>query len=401
MKSYKAKQMMSVMLLLGAFMAPMLAHADPEEVAAIKTLDSNNQNSSNSILQFMNQHMKNDKWAQALINYEAAARVNEYQYNQQLLLMAAPGSIWAVNAGGLVGKTKVGEAALQLTNSSLLAGVQNLSTSNSFSGPLVGGQISSSMQGVPAGTVLTKDNVYTGYFQPFIQNGDTSGLTVINLGQFLQTPNLTKGGIPAAMSQQMISLSVNPFPSLDPKLTNAIAASKTGIGSSSLSGADQEAIVDAIVANAARSASESALSDIVARRTPGTDGSGPLTQSVMESMDNYSSQRFTNPAWYTQLSTASDTALLREIAHMDAFSIYMQFQQFRVLEQQMAIMATMNSVMANINVAINNLNVQLQQAAAKAQQASDDMKAAQSKCGSNQYADMNGNCVDIPSSSSQ
>ncbi|MBS0286314.1 MAG: hypothetical protein JSR17_03410 [Proteobacteria bacterium] len=412
MKRYKAKQMMSVMMLVGAFMAPALTYADAEDVAAINGLKASNEgnfstiNNSLSPLQniqtntqnindFLNAHVKNDEYFQALLNYEAAARFNELQYNQQLLYMAAPGSIWAVSAGGIVGKTKVGDAAKKLVNTSILTSIKGYSTASNYSGPMANGTPTSSIDLIPSGTVLTKDVLYDKYVSPFVTSGDTTGLTVINFGQFLQTPNLSKAKIAPEQSEQMISLITTPFPTVDPTIKDQISGAK--LNPSGLTGASKEGIVDAMVENAIVSVSVSALGDIVARRTPALDSNGNPIDSVMEAMDNYSSQRFTNPAWYEQISASSDTALLRELAHMQAYSSYMQFQQFRVLEQQMALLATMNAVMAKMNTNMDKLNVQMQKAAAQAAQASQNLQNATSaKCGSNQYPDANGNCVDIP-----
>lgn len=421
MKSYKAKQMISVMLLVGVFMAPTLTYADPETAAAVRALQGSNEgnftrvnenlgvlpdikSNTQSMLDFMNIHMKNDEQLQALLNFEAAAKMNEYQYNQQLLFMAAPGSIWAVQAGGVVGKSKVGEAALKLSNATLLSAIKDYNTSGSFTGPLVGEASSGSTENViPLDTPLTKDNVYEKYFGPFVNSGDTSGLTVINLGQFLQTPNLKKGNISPAQSQQMITLTLRPFPSVDPALKAQMQVAKvTGLGGG-VKGAAANAVVDALVENAIVSVSMSALSDIVARRTQGPDSQ----VSLMEKMDEYSAQRFTNPAWYTQISASSDTALLREIAHMQAFNSWMQFQQFRVSEQQMALLATMNSVMAKMNTAMDKLNQTLKDASAQAQQAQQSAQdsmdaqkeaAKEANCSEKQFYDpTKEKCVDLPS----
>lgn len=412
MKRYKAKQMMSVMLLVGVFMAPTLTYADAEDVAAIQRLQQSNegnfgivnqnlaplpdikQNTQN-INDFLNQHGKNDEYFQALLNFEAAARFNEIQYNQQLLFMAAPGSIWAVKAGGVVGSTKVGDAAKKLVNNSILTAIKGYSTASSYSGPMANGAASGNLELIPSGTVLTKDAVFDKYVSQFVASGDTTGLTVINFGQFLQTPNLSKAKIAPEQSEQMISLITQPFPTIDPALQTELSGMKSN--PTSLTGSGKESIVDALVENAIVSVSVSALGDIVARRTPALDSNGNPIDSVMEAMDNYSSQRFTNPAWYEQISASSDTALLREIAHMQAYSSYMQFQQFRVLEQQMALLATMNAVMAKMNTTMDKLNVQMAKAAAQAQQASQNLQNVKNaNCGSNQYPDANGNCVDIP-----
>ncbi|MBS0289076.1 MAG: hypothetical protein JSS07_03430 [Proteobacteria bacterium] len=412
MNKIKTKQMIKLMLLVGVFSAPIATFADADTTAAVRALQSSNEgnfsavnstlsagnqdlddikNNSQSILDFMNQHMKNDELIRALINYEAAARINEYQYNQDLLFMAAPGSVWAVQAGKLVGNTMVGDAALKLVNSSMLSSLRPYSLAGNFTGPLANGS-PGTLELIPAGTVLTKDNVYGNYISQFVTSGDTTGLTIFNLGQFMESNNLVKQKIAPEQSQQMINMVLDPFPGLDPSLQTQLASSKNN--PSSLTGAAKEAIVDAIANNAILSVSISALSDIVARRTPGTDGNGnQLPQSVMETMDQYSAQRFTNPAWYTQISTASDTALLREIAHMQAYSSWMQFQQFRVLEQQMALLATMNSMMTKMNASMEQLNIQLEKASAEAQQTNANIQQQAAQCPAGQVPSGTGGCL--------
>ncbi len=421
MKSYKTKQMISVMLLVGVFMAPSLTYADPEDVAAINQLRQSNEgnftnvisnltplpdikNSTQGMLDFMNVHMKNDEHLQALLNFEAAARINEYQYNQELLFMAAPGSIWAINAGAVVGKSKVGDQALKIANKTILGSIAGFSAveSSRFTGPLVSQEPSSEVvsKANELAFPLVKDSFYSALIEPFVLRGDTTGITSLNLGQFLQTPNLNKGKISQEQGQEMIEVTLRAFPVVDAEVREALRTAKSSTSGSAISGKVTEKIVDAMVENAIVSVSINALSDIIARRTPGKDSSNnSLTESVMEAMDNYSAQRFTNPAWYAQISSSSDTALLRELAHMQAFSAWMQFQQFRVTEQQMALLATMNSVMAKMNTTMEKLNQQLALAQAQARDAqaqAEQMKAKQESCGDRQYFDGE-KCVDMPS----
>ncbi len=414
MKRLNIRKMMSVMLLATSSFAS-LCYADDADVAAIQALQATNtgglqavsgavagtqadldQIKANTAPILLNMDMKNSEMVQAILNYLAAASVNQTLYDQELLFMAAPGSVWAVTAGATVGKTKVGTAALALSNQNFLAAISPYTASTSLTGPLapptttpIGGSSSTSS----TAPLLTKSAVYNTYFAPYVVGGDTSGLMVVNLAQFMQSNNLNTMNITPTQAQQMINLVLTPFPTIDPGLATKIAGGPTQID-----GGAQDAIVNGIVENAIVSVSMSALSDIVARRTPGAgadpSSSGQATMSVMESMDQYSAQRFTNPGWYTQISTASDTALLRELAHMQAYSAWMQFQQFRVQEQQMALLATMNAVMAKMNVGLDQLNVQMQQAASQAQQAQAQYNAQSSvTCPSGQMNNGTGTCV--------
>ncbi len=411
MKRFNVTKMIGVMLLVGASLAPLQTYADAEDVAAIQALQKSNEanlgpinantQTSLSDLDMIKQYtgslpvqldMKNSEMVQALLNYMAAASVNQTLYNQELLFMAAPGSVWAVTAGSIVGKTKVGQAALALSNQNFLASVTPYSYSTNITGPLAAPPPPPGSTPSP-GLLLTKSAVYDTYFAPFVTQGDSNGLTVVNLAQFMQSDNLNTMKITPDQSKQMINLVVNPFPVISQDLTGKITAAKADPSVIDLGA--KESIVDGIVENAIVSVSMSALSDIVARRTPGSDPSGgQATVSVMESMDQYSAQRFTNPSWYTQISTASDTALLRELAHMQAYNSWMQFQQFRVQEQQMALLATMNAVLAKMNAGLDRLNVQMAAAEATAQKTQSDFNAANSvKCPSGQMNNGTGSCV--------
>lgn len=398
MKRFRSKQTLGSMLLISALIAPGLALADaPHDnmvTPAVQQLnnDMNAQQMDSTVGQsyisqiwnYINKDFSNKDLARALINYEAAARVNDYLYNQQLLWMAAPGSVYAVQAGSAAGQFNAPTIGLPMSNSSFLASVGAYSGASNFTGPLA-----------PSGSAqnskpLTQGDLYT-QLQPFFSSGDTAGLVVVNPGLFLETDNLAKfnnnQGISAAQSQQMINIVTNPFPTA-PLLTGSLA---------NPSGADQDALVNGLVGNAIITVSGSALSDIVARRTPQSSS----TPSVIEMMNKYSQQRFTNPDWYTQISTASDSALLRELAHMQAYNTWVQFQQFRLLEQQTALLATMNTVMAKLGVGISQLNAQIAQATAQAKASTATMQQEAEKyknsCPSGQVPDGKGGCVDIPS----
>jgi hypothetical protein len=250
--------------------------------------------------------------------------------------------------------------------------------------------------------------VFTNQFATFFNNGDTSSLVVIDPAQFMQSTNLHTSGldgpvptgangtnVPGAtgqgtLPQQMITFTLNPFPNVDPGLASRISGGTT-------TPADQETIVNNLIANAIVSVSVNAFSDIVARRLPGPNSPA----SMMDIMDMYSTQRFTNPAWYGQIASASDTALLRELAHMQAYNIWLQYQQFRVQEQQTALLATMNSVLAKMNNSLNALNAQMANAAAQAASAQASAAAAASQTCSAGQTNYGAGCVTtIPSSSS-
>lgn len=394
MKRFRSKQTWGSMLLISALAAPGLALADSpydnQVTPAVQQLNNDmnaqqmdskaGQSYVSEIWNYMNADFSNKDLARAIINYVAATRVNDYLYNQQLLWMAAPGSVYAAQAGAAVGQVNLPTVALPLSNASLISAVGPYSAATNLTGPLVAGNNAQNP------TPLTQGALYT-QLQPYFTSGDTTGLVVVNPGLFLETDNLSKfnnnQGITPTQSQQMINLVTNPFPSA-PILTGTLA---------NPSGADQDTMVNALVGNAGITVSASALSDIVARRTPSSSSS----PSMIEVMNTHSQQRFGNSQWYTQIAAASEPALLRELDHMMAFSLWMQFQQFKLLEQQTALMATMNTVMARINVGLGQLNSQMAQATAQAKASTSTLQQQiqnqNTSCPSGQISNGTGGCV--------
>lgn len=410
MKTTNMIHSIGAIALVGVLMSPTLSFAtEPVYDAQVESAVNNGLNNANSkldqvnssvnsvqlsasdILKFMSNSADGSpytsmdqisaKYVQALINYDAAARLNEYQYNQELLFMKAPGSESAVKAGALVGSSNVSANALKFANMSFITAVAPFSKSKNFTGILTGG--SAAIQAEP----IDKVKLYDDNFASFVTDGNTSGLAVVNPAQFIQSTNLVKSNLDS-QSQQMISLLTKPPSLMDPVLLKQLAGG-------GIEGGGKELIVDTLSEYAIISLSMNALGDIVARRTPGTDSNNnQLTQSVMEVMDQYSGERFTNKDWYTKLSTASDTALLREIAHIQAYNAWVQYQQFKVQEQQMALLSTMNVVLAKMNIGMSKLDAQIQSAQAQASKAASDYQNAASKCKAGQILDATGNCMD-------
>src|SRR5690606_15367552 len=76
------------------------------------------------------------------------------------------------------------------------------------------------------------------------------------------------------------------------------------------------------------------------------EGEGQKT--TMELMKQYSNLRFNSPEWYGLIGTASDTALLREIAHLLAYNTWMEKESYRLKEQEVVLLATMNANFAKM-----------------------------------------------------
>jgi len=76
--------------------------------------------------------------------------------------------------------------------------------------------------------------------------------------------------------------------------------------------------------------------------------------SLLQIMENEVKSRFTNAAWYQSLTTASQESLLREMAQMDAFKIWLQYQQFRQGERMEALLATQLNTLINLQSQLNS-----------------------------------------------
>lgn len=85
--------------------------------------------------------------------------------------------------------------------------------------------------------------------------------------------------------------------------------------------------------------------------TLGASG-GASTQSILNVMENEASRRFTDPAYATFLTagTTDQVALLREMAAMQAFELWMNYQNYRQNERIAALLSAM--LASNVNTVI-------------------------------------------------
>lgn len=295
----------------------------------------------------------------ALINWLAADSLNRYQHDQRLRYMAAPGTLWAQNAGSVVGANAISPTTgiTPLLTSSLqyaTVGMNNTFSRMSMrqTDPLT------RHREQPPGQMNMVD-MYT-KLKPYLREGDVASLAPYNPAQMLTSNNLTKSGIQEA-SQDFVMIMTDPLPRIDPELEISLERSaQTG---EELNGANQEKVVGHMIESAILGVSATAWGDIVARRTP-LQGQ---TQSMMEMMDEYASKRIGNTQWLSALNAASTEAILRDLTQIQAFSLWMQFQQLRIQEEQLALSASMNSVMAKLNREMNNLSQQVRASTAQAQ----------------------------------
>jgi len=327
--------------------------------------------SGNNILnQILAKHdISNKEMVNALINYEAKSAVNKYAMEKELLFQVAPGSLWASNAGAAAAVVDK-EIAI---NASIVA---TKSLVNSLAMVMQQDQPEITIFGIP---INLKEDPPIGYMtmysalEDFFKNGNPDGLRNINIGGLLQSVSISEAVDPktkATPSQTMVNLLTNPFPTYNADLAQRL---KTG----ALEPSDKEELGRIIGQYALMGVSANAWADIVARRMP-PEGGG---KSVMQIMQQTAKDRFTSKDWYAAIGTASETALLREMTHMMAYNQWVQYQTFRMQEQQVSLLASINGVMAKLNVSIDQMTQEMEKARqeAKEQAAKAEAKAEEAK----------------------
>lgn len=292
----------------------------------------------------------------ALINYMAASSIQNYGLEEQKLFQVAPGSLWASQAGSEAGVLNFEKLALNITNLSMINSLGILSDQTQ----ITVGDATVDFTTTPAYGALELYRSMSGFFV----GGDTTQLKSINAGALLQAKTIVEAGFTPADAQKLVNLLTNPFPVHDNEITTKL---KSG---TAIDGAEMEQLGQLLAQYAVIGVSANAWADIVARRSPPTDTSGaPVAdgKTVMEIMEKTSKDRFTSKEWYAAIGTASEAALLRELVHMTAYNQWVQYQQFRMSEQQVSLLASLNAIMAKVNSGIDMMNGELTKAKAEAE----------------------------------
>lgn len=318
--------------------------------------------------------------AQALINFQAEALMNQYNLNKELLFMGAPGISWAISAGQLISSnaTTITNTALNYSNQAFLDGLTPYTNITASSNPSItlsdGTAINLANLPTLSPTIFYGGNQSSGGsfagMQGFVLGSNPGIIDTINPGLLLQSNVLSSGtgaskGMTAQQALGVVALITNPLPAANAALTNDINSGAISDKNNTNSGTDQQTVAQVIADNVALGVSTSALGDIIARRMPITSGS--TTTSIMQTMSDYSLMRFASPDWYDALAGSSDSAILREIAHMHAYALWTQHQQFRIQEQQVALLAAMNSNLARLTNMLSGITQTINTATTQAQ----------------------------------
>lgn len=268
--------------------------------------------------------------AQALINYESDARLKEFEKAEELMFMKAPATEQTIKAVKDFKQTepKVGQAKSQYSNQVLRDSLTSkiLNDPNLRSAPQAREALSqllqdpNNVQALNPGLLMNKSEI--------TQQEAASLVGIIGKD--------SSSALPPALTQMINELGALERPSQ----------------------AALESLGKTISEEALTAISANALSQIAANRT------GPNSlNSIAEQLANL---RLTDQAWFEKLGAASDTAILREIAQMEAYRTWLQYQQFKMQEQQMALMAAMNVGFSKLSKVLGSLSLEIDKAQSQA-----------------------------------
>lgn len=274
--------------------------------------------------------------ANALINYQAQLAIKNYTLQEEKMFMAAPGSPDAIQAGLDAGElaADVKSNAKVVSQTAVAAGL-----------PVAGGSLLSS-------SALTSKS------EPYLLSGNAEQLGPFNAATMLQ-----EDVVQMQTSQELINIITNPTPSPLAIVKDPI----TGEINWGAGGTDRDKIADRLIEQSLMSVAANSLGEMAARRVvdPSTN------KSFAQILRDEGGRRFADEEWYKNVGISSQEALLREIAQMDAYRTMLQYQQYRLQEQNASLLAAMLSSIAKMSGAMNMLNKQMQQSIPSADELKD------------------------------
>lgn len=147
------------------------------------------------------------------------------------------------------------------------------------------------------------------------------------------------------VAEDLIRMLTLPFPN-----SNIKDMVRDGLAKNS----DKDYVAKMMAKQAAISVARNSLNEIYGARLAETISTvPPKTSSIMSIMEDESGRRFKNKDWYDAVSQSSNEALLRELVHMEAFKLWMDYYRYRQSERMEALLAV--SVAQNIEQAIQML----------------------------------------------
>lgn len=154
-----------------------------------------------------------------------------------------------------------------------------------------------------------------------LQHGD------LKISSLLSYP--TYGPAERVLADEFIRNLISPFPS---STIRSLFQKDPGLEKQATS----NRYAQLLATQAKLSVARNSLNEMYARRVPPSESG----RSVMQVMDDEVNRRFANQRWYEGVSISSEAALLRELAHLEAFHTWMLYQQFLQNERIEALLAT-------------------------------------------------------------
>ena len=288
---------------------------------------------------------KNSEIAQAIINYLAQIEQDRYTLLVKWHTDPAPGTDRAMTAGQNLGKIAYSDSVILAVGNKLVA---------SF----VVAPSDGSPQKTIESEIATKFSEYlksTSPINPLTPAQKVEQLSAINFSQLYQKSVIISEG-----DRDNVDL-----------LARLIADPFAKIISDKSSPED---IANAAVEKATASVSLNAFMEMIAKRNPSAD---TQNKSLLQIMEEESSWRMKDVKWFQNISVSSQEAVLREIAQMMAFNMWMNYQQYRQNEQITALMAASVSsqarlvnMMAVMSKTLGNAQAEVDAAKAQAEAAS-------------------------------
>jgi hypothetical protein len=277
--------------------------------------------------------MSRKELAQALINYEASARLQEYNLQEEKMFMMAPGSEMAIDAG-----IKAGTVAPQVSSN-----VKTITSS------VVSKSISGSGGGAAPVDAMT----------PFLKSGDADSLD-FGINAILQKDRIN--------SLEEAQTAINALTVTD---GIPVKVEKTDSGDIDWVKTDRDAVRKKFNEQVNVMVATNALAELAAKRVA-ADSNSP---SLAEILRDQSRKRFSDKDWYQNVGVSSTEALLREMVHMQAFQLEMNYQDHRMQEQIVSLLAAMLTTQNKFAVLLDELQQAVIEGSAAAEAASKDIKS--------------------------
>lgn len=223
---------------------------------------------------------------------------------------------------------------------------------------------------------------------PALINGDIKLSTLLTGSAYLNPAQI-------AAANAFVSNVIDPFPSSNFQDPTTMTSTKV-LGSTNL----QQDLAQALVKEANLSVARQPFVEMINKRTvPAAGPLGITSESIMQTMEREATQRILNPQWMNTMATAYATALKTnpsqavqyDMAEMQAYLIWLEFERYKQGERIEALLAAL----LQQQVALGGKGTQLLQ---QAQSAAQPTSGSSSGSSSNQNQQYNPSNYGPPSS---